>query len=177
MADNQIQHRVRIAVRLRRVTPKNIKDSAPVVQTSRRLTITVVRCFPARIGQAFNLVAFCKIHHPKIRIAVSTPNFKIVTCSLQTTRHPVLPMKLFVLSICSLNEYASANSLTATFVNGKDRCVCHLSTARFAQSIMRLYPILAWGANLLRQDWARRWMRWIFPTLTYSPPRDTLSPP
>ena len=57
MADDQIEHRVGVAIRLFGITSENVEDDTPVVIARRHLAIAIVGYLTTGIGQTFDLVA------------------------------------------------------------------------------------------------------------------------
>ncbi len=55
VANDKIEDRIRIAIWLGWIAPKNIEDGAPIVTARRGLAVGVVVCFTSRVGEAFHL--------------------------------------------------------------------------------------------------------------------------
>jgi len=66
MTQNQVEHGITIAVRVRRVAPEHVIDLPPVVLAARHLRIAVVVNLAARIGQPLDFETFGELHEPEV---------------------------------------------------------------------------------------------------------------
>ena len=70
VTDDDIQHRVAVAVRSRRVAAKNIIDLPTVMFSAWWSAVAIKIGRPARISQTFQLVSFGMTHYLEVRIGV-----------------------------------------------------------------------------------------------------------
>src|SRR5439155_13690487 len=112
-AGDEVEHRIRVAVCLRRISTEDIKDSAPVVTAGRNLAVAVVIRLASRIRQPFHLETVCRSNQSEVRISVPSTDFKVQFCFTEACLEPILEMEFLVLPALPLNQLARFNRCNA----------------------------------------------------------------
>ena len=113
MANHEVEHRIRIAVRLCGVTAEYVEDGPPIVTTRRNLTVAVVIGLTPRIRQPLYLEAISRSNQPKIWIGVATADFKVQLRLRKPRLEPILEVKLLILAALAANQLVRLNRLNA----------------------------------------------------------------
>lgn len=118
MAQNQIEHRVSVAVRIRGVAPEDIVDLPPVVLTARHLAIAVVVRLAAGTSEALKLVPFRIPNEPEIGIGVPARRVEVQPKRLKALLEPILKVEFFVAAPLALDEFPVADGSHANLEDG-----------------------------------------------------------
>src|SRR5207249_10796927 len=90
VANDEIEHRIRIAVRLGGVTTEDVEYGPPVVTAGRNLTVAIVVGLTPRIRQPLHLEAVGRSDQPKIGISIAPADLKIQLGFAKARLEPVL---------------------------------------------------------------------------------------